>query len=301
MSQNAIPRGVRIDSRRRRRKIANARQTHDSRVSVGKPHSTRVETSTTTTFFRRGGEGDKKEGKYRVVVKLNGTRRCNFYTRYADGAIKNFIPRWDIWMSNGSRFIGRFYRNKTFVSIKSVFLPRPREKMDFDRILMRYCNTHTLQCTYIYVDTRRYIMVKLKSRIFVGHDEIEIVTSFLPLFSPANFLRGAIWPFPKGAHYDWYIIASHQAAGRLSPLPSFCLITGHVYCFRMRASSRASGGPARPAARTAPASWGHQRLGRYVAFSYIPPLVLRSFSSIPKPRASNSTIQIDNEMNRRLN
>lgn len=25
----------------------------------------------------------------------------------------------------------------------------------------------------------------------------------------------------------------------------------------------------RPAARTAPASWGHQRLGRYVSFSYV--------------------------------
>lgn len=145
VSQNAIPRGVRIDSRRRRRKIANARQTHDSRVSIGKPHSTRVETSTTTTFFRRGGEG-----KYRVVVKLNGTRRCNFYTRYADGAIKNFIPRWDIWMSNGSRFIGRFYRNKTFVSIKSVFLPRPRKKMDFDRILiLQYAHAHSSMYIYI--------------------------------------------------------------------------------------------------------------------------------------------------------
>lgn len=146
-------------------------------------------------------------------------------------------------------------------------------------------------CTYIYMYVRlQYIRVKLESRIFVGHDEIEIVTSFLPLFSPANFLPGAIWSFPKGAHYDWYIIASHQPADRLSPLPSFCLITGHVYCFRMRASSRASGGPARPAARTAPASWGHQRLGRYVGFSYIPPLP-SPFITIhfTFPRANNNT------------
>lgn len=38
----------------------------------------------------------------------------------------------------------------------------------------------------------------MESGIFVGHHEIEIVTSFLPLFSPANFLRRAIWLFPRG-------------------------------------------------------------------------------------------------------
>lgn len=73
----------------------------------------RASTTTTTTFFQREGRGerDKKEGKYRVVVKLNGMRRCNFYTRYADRAIKNFIPRWIYGWPNGSWFIGSFYRN----------------------------------------------------------------------------------------------------------------------------------------------------------------------------------------------
>lgn len=118
VSQNAIPRGVRIDSRRRRRKIAPDTIAFPSR-SYSRSWRERGRTRSDDDVFP-----DKKGGKYRLVVKLNGMRRCNFYTRYADRAIKNFIPRW-MYGCLTEVGLSVAFIEIPFVPVKSFFLPLP--------------------------------------------------------------------------------------------------------------------------------------------------------------------------------
>lgn len=51
-------------------------------------------------------------------------RRCNFYTRYADRAIKNFIPRW-MYGCLTEVGLSVAFIEIPFVPVKSFLLPLP--------------------------------------------------------------------------------------------------------------------------------------------------------------------------------